>query len=330
MECAGMKELLSEYIDGTLDARTRATVDEHLLSCRDCREELASLRALVRALESMDPVKAPEDFLEQLHDRMASPSIFAKIIRKLFVPMRIKIPLEFASAVAMVILVFALVNVQQKERRPSEILLGSEQSNALKDSPVEYAADRTIEKKHGETPPGSKPAPVPKRIREKQQIELAFLIEKRRPLAQSVPGAAREAERTMVKEEERARVAGVRAAPGKKTKASEPMEEAADVERTIREEGTMRDEADLSDRRFNETLSQVKNLIEDMEGKVMSQDYEAEPGRLQTIQAEIPVRNYRAFIDRLSDFAEPQTPPPDLLDKNDETIEILIRFEIAE
>jgi hypothetical protein len=278
----------------------------------------------------MEPVKAPEDFLEQLHDRMASPSLFAKIIRKLFVPMRIKVPLAFASAVAMAILVFALVNVQQKERRPSEILLGSEQSKALKDSPVEYAADRTIEKKQGEPPPGSKPAPVPKRIREKQQIELALLIQKRRPLAQSVPGATREAERTMVKEEERARVAGMRAAPGKKTKASEPKEEVADVERTIREEGTMRDEADLSDRRFNETLSQVKNLIEDMEGKVMSQDYEAEPGRLQTIQAEIPVRNYRAFIDRLSDFAEPQTPPPDLLDKNDEPIEILIRFEIAE
>jgi hypothetical protein len=330
MECARMKELLSEYIDGTLDARIRATVDAHLLNCQDCRKELASLRALVRALESMEPVKAPEDFLEQLHDRMASPSIFAKIIKKLFVPIKIKVPLEFATAVAMAVLVIALVNVQQKERRPSEILIGSEQSKALKDSPVEYAADKTIAKENGKTSPRFKPAPVPTPAREKKPIELALLIEKRRPLARSVPRAVQEAEKAVVKEEERAGTAGMRAAPEKKAKASEPMEELADGRRTITEEGTLRVEADLSGRQFNETLSKVKNLIEDVDGKVMSTDYDAEPGRLPTIHAEIPIRNYRAFIDRVSDLAEPLTPPPTLLDKSDETIEILIRFEIAE
>jgi hypothetical protein len=238
--------------------------------------------------------------------------------------------LEFAAAFAMAILVFALVNVQQKERRPSEILLSSEQSKALKDSPVEYAADRTIEKKRGKTPPGSKPAPVPTPAREKKPIELALLIEKRRPLTQSVPGAAREAERAMVKEEERAKTAGMRAAPEKKTKAFQPMEEAGGVRRAIREDDTLRDEADLSGRQFNETLSRVRNLIEDVDGKVMSTDYDEGPGRLPTIHAEIPVRNYKAFINRLGDLAEPQTPPPTLLDKSDETFEILIRFEIVE
>jgi len=330
MECAGMKELLSEYIDGTLDARTRATVDEHLLNCRDCKEELASLRAVVRALESMEPVKAPEDFLEQLHDRMASPSLFAKIIRKLFVPMRIKVPLEFASAVAMAVLVFALVNVQQKERRPSEALFSAEQSKTRKDAPVENAADIKIERKKGETPPAYKPAPVPERARERKPIELALLIEKRRPLARSAPGAALETERFEVKEEDRARAAGMRAIPGKKTEASEPMEEEAGARRAIKDEGTPRDDVDLLGGQFNETLSEVKNLIEDIDGKVMSTDYDAEPGRPPTIHAEIPAKNYDAFINRLSVLAAPQTQPPTLLEKSDETIEILIRFIIAE
>jgi predicted anti-sigma-YlaC factor YlaD len=50
MECAKIKDLLSEYIDGTLDAQPKALIDEHLLACPKCNEELASLKTLIREL----------------------------------------------------------------------------------------------------------------------------------------------------------------------------------------------------------------------------------------------------------------------------------------
>jgi hypothetical protein len=49
-DCANveMRELLPELAAGTLDAATRARVDEHLIDCADCASELETLR-LVRA-----------------------------------------------------------------------------------------------------------------------------------------------------------------------------------------------------------------------------------------------------------------------------------------
>ncbi len=43
-------EWLALYYDGELDARRRAQVQAHLLSCADCGRELAALKALSRAL----------------------------------------------------------------------------------------------------------------------------------------------------------------------------------------------------------------------------------------------------------------------------------------
>lgn len=104
MECKESKELLSEYIDGLLDSGTRARVEEHLNACGGCRDELASLKTLVSELGSLDIVPAPEDFLRQIHERLDTPSRLSRILRTLFVPFRIKIPLEFAGAAVVALL----------------------------------------------------------------------------------------------------------------------------------------------------------------------------------------------------------------------------------
>jgi anti-sigma factor RsiW len=55
-DCANveMRELLPELAAGTLDAATRARVDEHLVDCADCASELETLR-LVRAAFASAP-----------------------------------------------------------------------------------------------------------------------------------------------------------------------------------------------------------------------------------------------------------------------------------
>ncbi|MBW2557035.1 MAG: zf-HC2 domain-containing protein, partial [Deltaproteobacteria bacterium] len=96
MECALIQERLSEYIDGTLDANDRTAVENHISSCKSCKEDLSSLIEMVEELHAMDPVEAPADFLEKIHERMDSRFSLDRIIRKLFIPFRIKIPLELA------------------------------------------------------------------------------------------------------------------------------------------------------------------------------------------------------------------------------------------
>ncbi len=116
MECGEIKALLSEFIDGTLDSETMAMVETHITTCKGCEEELTSLSAVVKELGALDPVKAPDDFLEKIHERMAPRQGFYRVLRTLFLPLHIKIPLELAGAATMALLVLFVLNVQQSKK----------------------------------------------------------------------------------------------------------------------------------------------------------------------------------------------------------------------
>ncbi|HQE16643.1 MAG TPA: zf-HC2 domain-containing protein [Mycobacterium sp.] len=57
MDCNELVELVTAYLDGALDAETRASFDEHLLDCDGCGNYLEQFRvtiATVGAIESED------------------------------------------------------------------------------------------------------------------------------------------------------------------------------------------------------------------------------------------------------------------------------------
>ncbi len=60
--CEGIQEHLSAYIDGQLASSQRASIEEHLVSCKPCQQELASLRATKNVLRSMPSVAVPRSF----------------------------------------------------------------------------------------------------------------------------------------------------------------------------------------------------------------------------------------------------------------------------
>ena len=55
-------EALSEYLDGRLDDRRRGHLEVHLASCRQCREELATLTATKSYLSELPQVRVPRPF----------------------------------------------------------------------------------------------------------------------------------------------------------------------------------------------------------------------------------------------------------------------------
>ena len=60
MMCPHMEATLNEYVDGTLAARERATVEAHLIDCAGCRAAIVELRALVSAAAALPKSIAPE------------------------------------------------------------------------------------------------------------------------------------------------------------------------------------------------------------------------------------------------------------------------------
>ncbi len=60
MMCPHMEATLNEYVDGTLAARERATVDAHLADCAGCQAAMVELRALLGAAAALPRSIAPK------------------------------------------------------------------------------------------------------------------------------------------------------------------------------------------------------------------------------------------------------------------------------
>jgi hypothetical protein len=343
MECTRVKELLSEYIDGSLDEQVSAEVKDHVSTCNGCKEELASLRAMVEELGTLEPVKAPADFLEQIHERMELRLRLSRIIKKLFVPFHIKIPLELAAAATMVILVFAVLNIQQTEKIAQIPKVATYQKAA-----EEPATDRLkpVLKKEAK---GSAQVheEVPKKLADKDNIMIARKSRakplKRAPESAFAPplpvlekvkvkqdfGEEKPIELVLVLKKEfidRAYEAG---GDMEADSFFEREQIADEKERTLKSSAERSVTAGHIAPAAN-LLHRVKNLVQLVDGRVLSEEYESQTNQLQSIHAEIPAKQYEIFRSKLTRFATLQTSPPVLSDKDRETIQVRIRFKSSE
>ena len=55
LACAEIVELVTAYLDGSLDPETRARFDEHLLDCEGCQNYLQQFQTTVATLGRVGP-----------------------------------------------------------------------------------------------------------------------------------------------------------------------------------------------------------------------------------------------------------------------------------
>ena len=109
MDCAQIKNLLSPYIEGELDAERKTLLERHLSSCSACAKELAGLKETLAALKKTPEVQPPPYFVQAVRARLEKKPAFSEFLRKLFVPFHIKVPLQAITVTATVILLVVLV-----------------------------------------------------------------------------------------------------------------------------------------------------------------------------------------------------------------------------
>ena len=329
MECAEIEKFLSEYIDGTLDRETRDLVEKHLRTCKACREELASLRAVVKELGSLESVEAPADFLDKVHERIEQPSRFAKILRALFVPTRIKIPFQLATAAATAVLVFSLFNLMQPAKQMVDVPSDSGPMRTADKTRVD-SVEPAPEKEIYESKPVLKETALPQKLTEKKPIQLVLLLKGEMIGAARAPHAATE---PPAGEKKKARAGEVstrrlakQAAPkaGLKTDWHEGEQRSAPV--PDEEKRGARDEAARASVHFGEAPSKVIKLIELVDGEIIGEVYEREAGRPQFITAQIPAKNYHSFLDKLSQLGALQPPFPTMLAEDQGMIQVRIQL----
>jgi hypothetical protein len=344
MKCARIKKLLSDYVDGILDEEDAGLLEVHLADCRRCQKELVSLRALVSELNQLESVKAPPDFLDQLHQRLASHSPLKEIIRKLFYPLRIKIPLELATAAALAVLIISIISVQSPEksiiRMPAESVVKPE--GPVQEEKIKLAEPLPKLERYASEPAVAK-TPVPKTIKVGKPIELALVLKPAARLKTDVADAPLEVVPPQ--------------APGKGTSvgASEKSSMALSTKqkstRQVMPQAVMEEDASArSDRTAalspearselkkphptsvslrDKALNNVQNLVRKVGGTILSVEYDPQTKQPQWLKVNIPADRYQQFTAQLENIASLQAPLPPLSTQDQTMIPIRIRFILA-
>jgi hypothetical protein len=319
-DCSEIRNLLSEYLDDALDAKAKAVADEHLRTCPACREELDSLKALVKGLGSIEPVKAPADFLDQFHKRMAQPSALSKMRNWLFFPLRVKIPLQLAGAAVTALIILFILPMQQSslklstktEQEKKDAAYTTDEAKGMiqpaerpratvqQAAPAAPAKDMSAGKP---TPRSETPVPkaaIPEPSKEKREVAVNLKMQVRAKAVSAEPSAAQAPASPALSEMQRRTLAA--RAPAQEDKKQESIEKEP------------------------ESVLSITKAIEAVKGKVLSVDRNPQTGLPEFIQAEMPAGQMPILYEKLRELGELQVSPQTSAEKDSDLVQIRIRL----
>ena len=131
MSCNKIKNILPDYVDKDLNPNDNQLVKDHLVHCKLCRDELSYLRKYKKMMMSLEPVKAPDDFLEMVHKGIEKETVLKKIKEFLFVPFNVKVPIEAAGLLLTAVIVF-IIMPSLSEKSPVDQLVDLEKTEGRK------------------------------------------------------------------------------------------------------------------------------------------------------------------------------------------------------
>jgi hypothetical protein len=335
MECSQIRKLLSEYMDGMLDKETTGVVEKHLETCKDCREELASLRAISEELGSLEAVEPPADFLKKVHERIEQRSLVSRVFRGIFIPTRLKIPFQLATAAAMAVLVFSLFNIIQSEKQIVGVPFQSEKARVEKPPATDSLEPAPVGPTHRAQPTLQK-AVMPEKLAEREPIELVLLLKREAPSTVYSPGEGSDAEdvETVTGALEKEKPSAAQTLPGRRAKQTAPKAESTTaLTDEIRQPPVPPNEKFVGSKDVEagkspsslQALSELHRLVELEGGRVLA-DADEELGPPQYLFAEIPAKNYRSFSDKVGRLGVLRSSPSAIPLEDLEMIQVRIRL----
>lgn len=70
MNCYGLEQILSDYIDNTLSPTQRIEAEKHLAECKECRDKLECMKDVVNCVRNMPKICACNEFEARLLARI--------------------------------------------------------------------------------------------------------------------------------------------------------------------------------------------------------------------------------------------------------------------
>jgi len=101
--CQRFKEMLSDYIEGSLDQQNKRAMEQHLRNCLQCTQKVRQLKSLIHNLQALPKVQVSPDFETILRARIS----MERRRKRQFIP-ALPFPLP-AHALSAIIIILALV-----------------------------------------------------------------------------------------------------------------------------------------------------------------------------------------------------------------------------
>lgn len=115
MTCSQIKTMLSDYLADNLSSEKKLKVADHLASCEHCTKLLKEYEDMIRKTGNVTPVSAPPDFLDKVKDRQNKKLLHRNLFQLLFVPLKIKIPVQVATIAVVGMLIFFMLPYEKSQ-----------------------------------------------------------------------------------------------------------------------------------------------------------------------------------------------------------------------
>ncbi len=114
MDCENVSSLYGKIFDGEADDADHKALEDHLRVCSDCKDDYNWYKFSLQALNNLEPVSPPTDFLEQLNKRIQPRSKltgFKYFVRNFLdsIP-QLPVPVGVASLALIAIFAFMIYN----------------------------------------------------------------------------------------------------------------------------------------------------------------------------------------------------------------------------
>lgn len=327
MDCNKIKQILDKYIDKELPDKLMKEVRMHLSTCKECSAELKYLQRLRKEFKTTAPVKAPSDFLVQLNRRIDKQES-GSILKKIFFPLKIKLPLE-AAGVLVTLLLIVIFFFPEKELKES--LPVFEKAAYVEDNEKEFRIAKT--EKPGVAVKRSDESFIAGKAKKIETRSIADFDDEKKKIVRTYDIVMLlqrpEKEDKMLKFSEKAERDYSSAGAPSVSKSESAPEAAAEqsaeevASDAVREEAPARakagaakkiSQANKIDKKqilvssVEEAINTIKDAVAAMNGRIVSSGISDKDNNINYIVVEIPAENSDKFVNDISRFGKLKLP----------------------
>jgi hypothetical protein len=154
MDHNDIRHKLSEYIDGSVTAEEKSSLEEHLKTCATCSDALRELRKTVEHIKSVEEVEPPAWMTQNIMaDVRAEAEEKEGLFRRLFYPFSVKLPVQAVAVLFLAVTAYYIYqNITPAEKyaeapsekteaaKPAPPLLSPQPEPMIRREPAEGAA----------------------------------------------------------------------------------------------------------------------------------------------------------------------------------------------